>query len=297
MEFGEYAALAAAALWAFSSLLYTRVSLTAWQINTVKTVVASIVLAVQLFIVSQIEGTQFLNAPGWSWGWLAFSGLIGLVAGDTCYFRCLQILGVRRCLTITVTAPIFTAILGWAFLDEILAPVAISGVFVTVIGVAMVINDRTTKEDEPGLYPGSAGTGVMFGIGAAVCQAVGAVAAKHAMTQCDPLEATFGRLAPAAIVCIAIMAFRGQFTKTIKESLRKDVLKRLFPAVVCGAWLGVWLSQIAFKQIDAASAQTLLSTSPLFIIGLTWALSGKPPSKQVVIGAAVAVAGVTMIIR
>ena len=133
MGLGETAALTAAALWAFSSVLYTRVRLPAWQINFVKIVLATFILAVQLTIVARVNGTAILAAPAWSWGWLALSGFIGLVIGDTCYFRCLQILGVRRCLVLTTTAPIFTAVLGWLFLREALMPIAMAGIGATVV--------------------------------------------------------------------------------------------------------------------------------------------------------------------
>lgn len=297
MGLGETAALSAAALWAFSSVLYTRVNLQAWQINFVKIVLASLILGVQLAIVSRFSGTAFIAAPGWAWGWLAASGFVGLVIGDTCYFRCLQILGVRRCLVLTTTAPIFTAILGWVFLGEVLAPVAIVGVAVTVLGVAMVVNDRSTKGDEPGLYPGSVRLGVAYGLAAALCQAIGAVAARHAMTECNALEAAFARLSTSAVMCLAVLVCTGRLTKTLKSLANSKVILRLLPAVICGTWLGVWFSQIAFQKLIAANAQTLLSTSPLFVIPAAWLLTRKRPTSQVLLGAVIAVAGVFLIFR
>ena len=297
MGLGESAALSAAALWAFSSVLYTRVQLPAWKINFVKIMLATLILGVQLTIVARIGGTAILAAPAWAWGWLTLSGFIGLVIGDTCYFRCLQILGVRRCLVLTTTAPIFTAILGWVFLHEVLAPVAIAGVAATVLGVAMVVNDRSTKADEPGLYPGSVRAGVIYGLAAALCQAIGAVAARHAMTECEALEAAFARLSTSALLCLAILIGKGMLLETLKAVAKRKMILRLLPAVICGTWLGVWFSQIAFQKIVAANAQTLLSTSPLFVIPVAWLFTRIRPTSQVLIGAMIAVAGVFLILN
>ena len=297
MGIGEAAALSAAALWAFSSLLYTKVNLTAWGLNFAKIVVASMILLVQLAIVSRFNDQAMFTAPDWAFWLLGISGLIGLVIGDTCYFRSLQILGVRRCLIVTTTAPIFTAVLGWPFLGEKIYAVGMVGIALTVAGVVFVVNDRSTKDDEPGLYPGSLSSGIGFGLAASLCQAIGAVMARHAMTACGALEATLIRLASAAVCVLLVVTFKRQLVATLQRVFRWTVIRQLLPAIICGTWLGVWFSQVAFQYVKAASAQTLLSTSPLFVLPLAWWLTGQKPTVRIMLGVVVAVVGVFLIVH
>ena len=86
----------------------------------------------------------------------------------------------------------------------------------------MVVNDRSTQEDEPGLYPGSLRAGVIFGLAAALCQAIGAVAARHAMTECDALEAAFARLSTSALFCLAILICKGTLLNTISSRRKAE---------------------------------------------------------------------------
>ena len=96
MGTGELAALAAAALWACSSLIYGRTPLSAWQINFGKNILASILLLVHLAVVAALVGRPMFSADLRTITALAISSVVGIVIGDTYYFRSLQILGPRH---------------------------------------------------------------------------------------------------------------------------------------------------------------------------------------------------------
>ena len=83
---GEMAALAAAALWACSSLFYSKVRLTAWQINFGKNVLASGILLLHLSLQSLFLDTPLLSVDRRAAFWLVLSSLTGIVIGDTLYF-------------------------------------------------------------------------------------------------------------------------------------------------------------------------------------------------------------------
>lgn len=265
--------------------------------NFSKIVIATVLIFVQLVVLSRYYGTPLFSATSSSWNWLALSGVIGLVIGDTCYFRSLQILGAKRCLVIQTSAPVFTAILGWIFLGEVLLWESCLGIVLTVAGIAIVVADRSGQSDEPGLFPGSLMAGVNFGMGAAICQAIGAVLSRHALQDCEPLEATFVRLSVAAVCALAIVVWNRQLFSTIKQVAQPEVLKRFLPAILCGTWIGLWFSQIAFNETNAAAAQTLLSTSPLFAIPMIWFWFGQRATQRVLIGSIIAVAGIFLIFQ
>ena len=91
---GEIAALTAALLWTSSSILWGRIHLSALGINLCKNVIGTAMVAFHLlFLYGLTDRAAFLEAPPSSWFWLGVSGLVGVVLGDTLYFRSLQILG------------------------------------------------------------------------------------------------------------------------------------------------------------------------------------------------------------
>lgn len=297
MGLGEGAALAAAILWAFASLLYAETRLTAWGMNFSKLVIAAGILLVQLLVVSAWHTEPPLSADGSAWLWLGVSGFVGLTVGDTFYFRSLQILGARRCLIVTTTAPVFAAILGWLLLGEVLLWLSILGIALTVGGIMWVVMESDGRSEEPGHYPGSQRQGIAYGLASSVCQAVGAVAAKLGMEQTGALEATFIRMLLAASFAFVVVVGRRQLASTIREVARRDVLARFLPAIICGTWLGVWFSLIAFEQTASVGiAQTLLATCPLFAIPLVRYRYGIPITLPALAGSVVAVLGICLIV-
>ncbi|MFM8723593.1 MAG: hypothetical protein ACKON9_00555, partial [Planctomycetaceae bacterium] len=80
---GELAALAAAALWACSSLFYSRVRLTAWQINFGKNVLATGILLLHLGLQALLLQVSPLSVDLRAVTWLVLSSLTGIVIGDT----------------------------------------------------------------------------------------------------------------------------------------------------------------------------------------------------------------------
>ena len=144
MGTGELAALTAAALWACSSLIYSRTRLSAWQINFGKNILASLILCLHLYILTSLTGRSMFAADRNTWILLAISSIVGIVIGDTFYFRSLQLLGPRRALIVSTTSPVFATIAGWIGLGESLEIVSLLGIFLTLAGITIVIAERGT---------------------------------------------------------------------------------------------------------------------------------------------------------
>lgn len=292
MGIGEISSLLAAALWATGSLIYGRTRLSAFSLNLAKNVMGATLLTCHLRAETAWRGVPMFAADRVAWQWLALSGVIGIVAGDTFYFRSLQILGPRRALVVSTTAPLIAAILGKVFLGETLGMLACGGMALTLGGVAHVISDRRAVSDSPGFFPGSVRQGVLMGLLAALCNAGGAVASRIGMQNCVPLEAATIRLIVSAVAALLIVAAGGRIVSVMSAILHRNVLLRLLPAVTCGTWLGIWLSQVGYKHTSIAVAMTLMATTPLFAIPMVRIVYGYPITLRSVVGAAIAMAGV-----
>lgn len=298
MGIGEWSALAAALFWTLSSLLWGRIRVSALGLNICKNFLAAAFIGVHLFILHLTLREPVLQMSNASIGWLALSGLIGIVIGDTLYFRSIQILGARRALMMASTSPLFAAALAWSLLSEDLQFIGVIGIVLTVLGVVVVVADRQARVEIPGLFPGHVSTGICFGLLAAVCQAIGGVLSKKGMADCNALEATWIRILVAALTTLAIVIWQGQLRRLAQQVLRTDIIKFLVPATVLGTWLGIWLSQIAYKESsEVAIAQTLLSTCPLFAIPIVVFVYGQKVSLFAWVGTVVAIVGIFLAVK
>lgn len=296
---GEIAALSAALFWTVSSLMWGQINISALGLNLCKNVLGSLMVFLHLVVLLLVTSRHGLFlAPSESWFWLAMSGLVGVVIGDTVYFRSLQILGARRALIMATTGPIFAAILGWWILQESLSFVAITGITMTVAGVLFVVVDRKAKKEEPGLKPGRLRDGIAMGIAGAVCQSVGGLFSKLGMVApdghqiCDAAEATFIRLFIAALMTMGYVVVIGQLPAVLSDARKRSALRLIIPATAIGTWLGIWFSQIAYQFSEIAIAQTLLATCPLFAIPIVWLVEGHVITAVGILGTIVALVGI-----
>jgi drug/metabolite transporter (DMT)-like permease len=292
---GEWAALAAALIWTVSSLIWGKIHLSAAILNFAKNGIGSLFLGGHLLLLSLLF-QQWPQVGGWaSAGWLALSSLVGIAIGDTFFFRSLQILGPRLALMMATTAPLFGAAIGWLCFGEWLSGTGWLGIGLTLIGVVIVVSDRRSREEAPGLFRGSVWAGVGCGLGGAVCQAVGGGLSKQAMQDCGELEATALRTAFAFVLTFLYVRLRGEVASSWQLIRQPQNLGRIVPAAGLGTWLGIWLSQIAFNQSPLAIALTLMATSPLFAIPLVYFWLGHRVTHWAIVGSVVAIGGVYLV--
>ena len=303
---GEFAALGAAIMWTISTVMWGRIDLSAIGMNLFKNTLATIFLLLHLAVLAVVIRQPLFSAPLSSWWLLSLSGFVGIVLGDTFYFRCIQILGPRRALMMASTGPLFAVGLGWLILDESLGFVALLGILITVSGIVVVVADRNAKNESPDIIPGKFSTGVVLGLLGAICQVLGGILSKRGMAHdvgywrvqdCDPVEAAFIRLFFSAIVIAIYLGAKKQIGDVYRTAMKPSNLKVIVPATAMGAWLGIWFSQIAFNQSPVAIAQTLHSTCPLFAIPIVWFYYKQKISWYSVVGTIFAIVGIYLFLN
>lgn len=295
MLVGETAALTAAFLWASSSIVYRFLgqSIPPLSLNILKGFVALALIQLTLTLTSQ-SATWYLEA--WRIWLLTASGIVGIGLGDTAYFFALNCLGARRTLVLETLAPPLGALLAFIFVGEIVAPVAILGIAITLAGVIWVIGEQTVTERIKDRR------GIVWAVAAAVAQAGGAVMSRIALLDSDtsPLASSLIRIGAGVVIAIAI-SFLPAFTnerifqqKLLSFRLPPRTLGIVALAAVGSTYLGIWLQQISLKYTSTGIAQTLLATSPLFVIPLSM-IMGEKVSLRAIFGVCVAVMGISLL--
>lgn len=287
---GETAALVAALCWAIASVGWGRAGrrVPPLELNLVKGSVAVCLLVITL----AVRGDLLVGVE-WRAVWLlALSGAVGIGLGDTAYFEAINSLGARRALLLTMIAPPLAAIAAWAALGERLVASSWIGMALTVAGVAWVITERVPGSGRPAAH---LIRGVWMGVLASAAQVAGAVLtrAAFAQTSVTPLFSALLRMSAAVVVVLVwITLSRSNKKWTMRRS--RDMWGLVLAATFIGTYMGISLQQFAFKFANTGVAQTLLSTSPLFILPITVVL-GEKVSVRAVVGVVVALAGIAML--
>lgn len=236
--------------------------------------------------------------------WMMLSGLVGYVIGDFCLFQCYIIIGSKFGQLFMTLAPITAAIMAWITLGQQLRATAIIAMAVTLTGIAITVLGRGGDNHRLSLKLPL--NGVLFAIGAAVCQGVGLVLSKIGMNHyeaslavpCDewilPFYANVFRCIAGIIGFALLLMFHEGF-----GSLRKNMTDRTSMTVatlttIFGPFVGVGCSLLAVQYTSAGIASTLMALTPIIIILPAWWLFKQPITLKSVIGACISVAGVSL---
>lgn len=329
---GELAALTAALLWAIASSIFARLGdrIPPLTLNLTKGIVALGLLGTTLLLLQRpfppVEFRAIL--------FLLLSGAIGIGLGDTFYFRALGLIGARRSLLIESLAPPLSAVLAFLWLGESLKPANIAGIFLTLGGVIWVVSERMEPVSAPVISledstqspqeiaprnaqqrPSSLRQGLGFALLAALGQASGAVLSRAGLadTAMDPLWSTLLRLGaglgllmlwlPLAQVIPLISApqssehlAQGRSGFLGLRNLSFRLLGIIAITAFFSTYLAIWLQQTSLKYSPAGVAQALSSTSPLFILPISFAL-GEQISMRAVVGVVMAIAGIVLLFQ
>jgi drug/metabolite transporter (DMT)-like permease len=284
---GVCAALASAASWAVGTMLFKGIGteFSASAMTLIKSLLSMVLLAVVLIFVG------WMPIPVSSLVFLILSGLIGIAAGDTCFFTALQRLQVHQLIVLMMLAPALTLIMAILFLGEMPSRIAWLGIVMVLTGVSLTLAaDLRDVERPKGTF-----SGIVFGFLAILCMGSSVIIAKAGLGEIPALQATFLRMSAGFVGMLAIALAKRQ-TKASLEPLRRAGLQgRFLTAVTVVTFGGFWLSLLAVKRLDVSVANTLLATEPLFALPLSLLWLRERPMALAWSGAAIALPGALLL--
>ncbi len=289
---GELAALGAAVCWAVAVALF-RAPIAAHgarAINLAKNAIAGSLLGITMLALGQ--GGALLSTEPRSLLLIAASGLVGLTIGDTALFSAVARVGPPRALLLQCFAPVFTALLAYVWMGDVLGGRELLGGLVILAGVSIVL--------APGLRAGTAAArgqrvGLALGLLAALGQGAGIVLAKEAMTTMPIVAASFVRMATAALGLIVVLAASGRVAAAGRALMSRETAARLLPASMLGTYIAFLLMMAGVAWASAAVAAVLLSTVPVWSLLVDAAVHRRGIRPAELVGTLIAVAGVAII--
>jgi len=291
---GELTALLTSVIWAGTSVLFTKATQQVGSIVVNR--IRSALGLVFLMLLNLIFSGYLLpfDAGTDRWIWFALSGAIGYALGDVFLFQSFLYIGPQRAMLMMSLAPLMSAGLAWIFFDEILTGMQILGVFVTLAGVAWVIVRRRSNVPTQFSNPIQ---GTLFGLGAAVGQAVGFVLSKEGLTDnFSPIAGNSIRMLAAVIVLWGLAGVQSKAGKTI-NSMRENpkVFGLLTLAAFTGPVLGATLSLFALQHTQVGIASTLIALPPVFLLPISWVVFKEKFDWGAVLGTLIAMGGVALL--
>ena len=294
MIYYYFLAILAALCWSISSLISVDISRTLGGLvfNRLRLFFVSIMLILYTTAIDTWKTIELdlLNI-------IILSGVIGVFFGDTLLFIALQKIGPRRNNILFALAAPFTILLNIFFLKQNMTIIELIGCFTVFIGVIIAIAYGTNKENSHKWesIEGSLYLGIIFGILAALCQAIGLIIMKPVLDLgVDPIASAAVRTSVSAI----LLSFTFMSNNKYLVSLNPITMKLVFKSIISGFLgmaLGMSLLLVALQHADAGIVATLSSTSPILVLFLIWLLTKKLPTLGAWIGTVLAIVGTGLI--
>ena len=238
-------------------------------------------------------------------GWMLLSGLVGYVIGDFCLFQCYIIIGSRYGQLFMTLAPLSAALMAWVTLGQQMTGKSVIAMLVTLWGIGISVLGRGDHHKISLRLPVN---GVLYAIGAAVCQGVGLVLSKIGMDHYEvsmmaetdipewliPFSANFYRCI-AGIIGFSLLLFYRDGMALLREAVHdKKGLSVATATTIFGPFVGVGFSLMAVQYTAAGIASTLMAMTPIIIILPSYWLFHEKITWRSVIGAVISVLGVSL---
>ena len=299
---GELISIGVAFSWTATALLseFGSKRLGNLTLNVLRMTLA-LVFSLVLFGVITGELLPSVGASPEAIGWMLLSGLVGYVIGDYCLFQCYIIIGSRYGQLFMTLAPLSAALMAWVMLGQQMNAMSIIAMLVTLLGIGISVLGRGEHHKVSLKLPLN---GVLFAVGAAMCQGVGLVLSKIGMDHYEavndapewliPFSANFYRCI-AGIVGFSLLLYLRDGMAPLREALHdKKGLSIATATTIFGPFIGVGFSLMAVQYTAAGIASTLMAMTPIIILLPSYWLFHEQITLKAVLGAIISVIGVSL---
>lgn len=294
MYIGEIAGLLTATCFSLGSFMFAASTV---RIGSATVNITRLTLSLFLFSLTIVVWQLPVNVSLHQAVMLMLSGVIGLVAGDTFFFKSLEYLSARISTLVASFAPAVGGVLAYFFLGEHLSLLNIGGVILTLTGICLVVL-KPEENTGPARTTRDLRKGLLFALLYSLGQGSGLIFAKLAYRdgEINSIVASAIRVLPALAVVIPLMMIMKEFRNplTVFRNDRRG-LKLIIGASLMGSYFGLIFMFIAVTHTDVAIASTLIATMPVIQLPIARYWFKERLSWRSILGAFITVAGVALL--
>jgi drug/metabolite transporter (DMT)-like permease len=293
---GETAAFATAICWSISAIGFSisGKQIGSQSVNRIRVLIAFLLLVIVNWIFYK-QPIPISASPD-RWFWLLLSGFIGLAIGDAFLFKTYQLLGARMGLLFLSLAPVFSALFAWWFMGELLNLMQFAGMLLTLLGIGWVVFARQNDTDE-NEDPKDKKLGVLFGVLAAIGQAVGLILSRQGMGgNFSPISGTLIRMIAAVLALWVLAIIQKKAIPTLVTAFEnKNATSWITLGSVFGPVIGVSLSLLAIQHAKIGVVSTIIALPPVLILPVSYFVFKERFGWQAIAGTLVSMAGVALL--
>jgi len=289
---GEFLALFTALSWTTSSLIFENIArkIHPQIANFLRVCIGTFMLGIVCLFTKRHLFFP-IDVPSNDLGLLLLSGFIGMFLGDFFLFKAFKKIGARITMLIMTLSPIIVALIDFIFLGVCLSALQLTAIFITCLGVAIVILRPNNSENK--ITFNFSPTGLLYAFLATLGQSLGVILTKLGSTSYDSLATTQIRLI-AAILGFGILILVQKKGQELILAL-KNTRNMFF--ICCGTFtsiFGIAALVEAFKHSNASVASTISSTSPILIIPVSIIFFKEKIKKYEILGALISIIGISI---
>jgi drug/metabolite transporter (DMT)-like permease len=291
MGLGELYALGCALAWAIAVILFKKSGehLPPFALNLIKTAMVLPLFAVTILVV---EGTTLPSIPAAHLGVILLSGVLGIAAGDTLYFRALNAIGASRIAVAQALYSPFVILLSMLWLGERLGAWQFAGVGLVLAGIVLV----TWSRERQSVDARALRIGVAWAVLSVFLMALGVVIAKPMLEQHSFLWVVTLRVVAGFLGMLTIAVARRQLASLWRAY--RGVTH--WPAIVAGGITGTYISMMmwlaGYKYTQASIAAVLNELAAVFILPLAVIFLRETVRPRQAFGVLLALAGVVLVV-
>lgn len=289
---GELSALGSAVAWAFGTVLVKGPAsrFSALYLSAIRTVASACLVLIVVLSTGDIRGIAHI--PGWAIGFLLAGSLITVI-GDVAFVRAIALDDMSRVFPVTTGLYILGSVGGSIVVAHEPATWSMFGGGLLVIGsVSLIAMARRPQaaDAQTRVAQGRARVRALgLSVFAAVLWAVSLLILDEAMTEAEALPAAAIRIPFIAMVLTSLAWTRGDMGR-YRRLERKDLVALVGSGVLVG--LSAILFTNAIKLSSAGLVSILSSTSPLFVVPVSFWVLKEPMTRPVVVGTVLCMAGI-----
>jgi drug/metabolite transporter (DMT)-like permease len=232
----------------------------------------------------------------------AAAGVLSTYLGRWLVFESIGLLGPSRAAALQCVSPLFTALFGWLFLDQLLGPLGMLGIAIGIAGLVAMSLGGQAQPARDGTRVAARQGGFVFASLLVGLASAAAYAGSHITRAVgvhdwnEPLlGATIGAVAGLATLMVASRKQLGGY-------LREIAAHRFGAAVYLGVGTLQFLAQAlviaSMKYIPAAVAGLISMATPLVVMPISYFVLRKQENltPAVVLGIVVTVSGIALVV-
>jgi drug/metabolite transporter (DMT)-like permease len=285
---GALCALGSACTWAVTSLLVRTLNpvLGSVAINALRSTASGVLLLGAVLLLRGPAALAGISVE--TLVLLAVSIIAAIAIGDTVFFDSTRRLGLARGMTVAMTYPLLSAVLAAAFLDEPLSPRLAAGSALTLLGLALIVWDRSGLAlPARGWWIGVGGATL-----AAIAWSVSVIALKAPLREVDAVTAQAIRLPIAGGLLFMTPWARGAVSR-VRDGERRVVARLALLSILTASSSVMFVAAVKYSGV--AVAAVLSSTAPMFALPLGLLFLGERLTAGPIVGTVVAVVGIAVL--